>query len=775
VKPDPPAWSGSDELPRLRSTLAACLLAAGICSVQADTVEKLDGCEVRVTAPALPFRQFDKVELTGSSLISLESRQKEPVDVICRRRIDASGASSLPQLLSQWPGLLYRAENASLQALGGLGPLPAAIHGQPEGTLVLLNGRRMPAFGLQSLVGERTLVDLDMLPLSAVDHIDVMPNGASARYGSDATAGVINIVTRRAVAGTTLRVQSRTQGGRLANLAWGNESNKLTGPSLQAHVEAERQDGLQVGQQPGALGPGLPQASAGASLQPALERHLVYLEGQWALSPTWEAFAQMLQGQTRLDSQLDSLFVPAETGNAVRLRGPAWLQASSSGVPLSRQHQQRAYQQLTSGLRGQWQAWDLIGSFSSGQHQVEREQYPLMTGAIAGPLDRGRTRLNTLDLLGSRPLGERDGEPISLGLGLNWREESFLYRPGLYGLQSLDAQRQVSALHGELQLPVTAAQQLSLAWRHDHYSDMGGVTTSKLAWRWQASPLLMLRASTGQGFRAPSLSQRSPLQTAGLTVTDPLGGQNVSVLLQGNPALGPERTRDASLGLRLDPSRQWTLGADFWTVQARQTFGLLPSQWVLSDPALRAQYLQSGSGGPSVLVLPYQARGQADRSGVDYEVQWRHPSSWGQVRLEFKGTTYLRSRRDTADGAAAVSDLGQRSTASGTAMPRHQLMLGAQLDRANWHGSVRLYYRHGYKEVWPSQPGFVLQVPAHWTLDVVQRWELGRSMQLSASVHNLFNRIAWANLDGDGRLVVRHPQDMSVQGRQLRVQAEYRF
>lgn len=766
----------SETRARQRLVMASCMLVAGLCTVQAAEVEKLDGCEVLVTEPARPYRQFGKIELTGSSIIATESRQNEPVDVLCRRRIDASGASSLPQLLSQWPGLMYRAETASLQALGGMGPWTAAIHGQAEGTLVLLNGRRLPSFGLQGLVGERALVDLDMLPLSAIEHIDVMPNGASARYGSDATAGVVNLITRPTLAGTSLRVQGRSQGGQLANLAWGNDHGSQTGLRLQAHLEAERQDGLRLWQQPDALAPGLPPASASASLQPALERQLLYLQGQWALSPTLEAFAQLLQGQTRLESLIDGLFTFSPADDPLRLQGPTWLRSSLPNAPGSRQHQQRAYRQWTSGLRGPWQSWDLVGSISSAEHRVERAQYTTFTeSAPSGVLDQGTTRLNTLDVLGSRTLGEREGQAISLGLGLNWREEVFAYRPWLGSLSPLDAQRQVSALHGELQVPLTAAHQASLAWRHDHYSDMGGVGTHKLAWRWQASPAVMLRASTGQGFRAPTLSQRSALQTGGVAVPDPRGGSHVHVLLQGNPALGPERTRDVSVGLRLDPAREWTFGADLWRVQARETFGLLPSQWVLGDPVLRAQYLRTGADGQSMLVLPYQALGQADRAGIDYEVQWRRPSELGLVRLEFKGTTYLRSRRDIPGGTATVSDLGMRSMASGTVMPRHQLMLGAQLDRDKWHGSVRLYYRHGYKEIWPGQADATVQVPAHWTLDVVQRWEWSRALQLSASVHNLFNRIAWAQLDGDGRLALRHPQDMAVQGRQLRLQAEYRF
>ena len=172
-----------------------------------------------------------------------------------------------------------------------------------------------------------------------------------------------------------------------------------------------------------------------------------------------------------------------------------------------------------------------------------------------GEIDEGVSRLQTLDLLGSRTLGEWQGQPVELGLGLNWREEGLRYRPRLGGLQDFEARRQIRAAHGELRLPVSERQQLTLALRQDHYSDMGAVRTGKLAWRWQALPTLMTRASVGQGFRAPALGQRSALQAPGLDVQDPLAGQRVAVLLRGNPDLTPERTRDLSLGLRLEPAR----------------------------------------------------------------------------------------------------------------------------------------------------------------------------------------------------------------------------
>jgi len=755
------------------------LLLASPCAAQitssAPATEATTDCQVLVPSSPLEYRQFDKIEITGSSIIAAESRGAQPIDVICRRRIDASGASSLSQLLHEWPGLLYRPESHTVQGLGGAGPLPASIHGRAEGTLVLLNGRRLPAFGLQGLSDQRAVVDLDLLPLSAVDHVHVMSDGASARYGADATAGVVNIVTRPVTNGASVRVQSRSQGGALANLSWGSGRTRLDGLRWQAHLEAQAQDGLTVGQRPAARMPGREPPPAGVSLQPAQRRHQAYLEGQWAFSADWDAFAQLLHGHTHLRSQTDLLFMPVMPVVAWP-GGPRVDSAPETGLALATHTQTRAYQQLTGGLRGRWAQWELTGSVSGGQHAVQRWQsLPAPATMPEGEIDEGVSRLQTLDLLGSRTLGEWQGQPVELGLGLNWREEGLRYRPRLGGLQDFEVRRQIRAAHGELRLPVSERQQLTLALRQDHYSDMGAVRTGKLAWRWQALPTLMTRASVGQGFRAPALGQRSALQAPGLDVQDPLAGQRVAVLLRGNPDLTPERTRDLSLGLRLEPARSWTVGADIWQVRARQTFGLPPALWVLQDPQARAQSLQTDALGQPQLVLMQQSLGRAHTAGIDYELQWRQPTPLGLLRLEFKGTSYLRSRREDLQAGTLVSDLGVRSPVSGTVMPRHQLMLGGQLDRDGWHGSVRLYYRHGHEDPATMAGLASVKVPAHWTLDVVQHWDLSRAWQLSLSVHNLLDRVAWVPLDSTGRLIPQHPQDTHALGRQVRLQAHYRF
>ena len=733
-------------------------------------------CDVRVTDSPLEFRQFDKIELTGSAIIDAESRQALPVDVICRRRIDNSGVSSLAELVQKWPGLLRLADNVAAQGVSGTGPLPAAVHGHQEGTLVLLNGRRLTPYGSQGLAGERAVVDLDVIPLSAIDHVDIMTDGASSRYGSDATAGVINMITRPVTAGAAARLQTRSGGGRLANVSWGSSWYSPSGLSLQLHLEAETQDALRLRDVPALLdSPAASASPAETTVRPALDKQLLFADMQWALTADWSLWAHLLAGHTHLDSRMDRQYVPLLPG--VRTGGgiPSVIGLPADAAALPLHTQKREHQQVMGGARGRWQDWSLNGSLSSGRHQVLRLQTPAdgSTG-LAGTLDDGISRLQALDVLGSRTIAEIEGLPVSLGLGLNWREEALHYRTRLPGFAPLQARRLQQALHGELQTPLRQDQLLTLALRHDRYSDVGGVNTGKLGWRWQPVPAFMMRASMGNGFRAPTLGQRSTLQMPALQVRDPLGSSVVAVRMLGNPRLGPERTQHRMLGLRLSPVPHWTLGLDLWSVSARDTFGLLPFDWMLQDPALRAQYLDMDSTGQLTLRAPNLMLGRSQVRGLDYEWQWRRPVEAGLLRLEFKGTAYLRSAREDLASGRLVSDLGRLSPLSGTVMPRHQVMLAAQLDRERWHGGVRLHYRHGHgRSRWPD--GQPLRVQSHWTLDLISRWDLLRQLQVSAMVHNLFNRIVTTDLGTTGMLMPIHPRDDSLQGRSLRLQADYRF
>ncbi|WP_161974420.1 TonB-dependent receptor [Piscinibacter terrae] len=151
-----------------------------------------------VLAQAQP-QQLERVEITGSSIKRIEAETALPVQVISREEIQRTGASNVEQLLqtvsavSSSGGLT--ASSVSGSTTGGISSV--SLRGLTSiRTLVLLNGRRIAPYGI-GFTGDSVSVDVNSIPLSAIERVEVLKDGASAVYGSDAVAGVINFILRR--------------------------------------------------------------------------------------------------------------------------------------------------------------------------------------------------------------------------------------------------------------------------------------------------------------------------------------------------------------------------------------------------------------------------------------------------------------------------------------------------------------------------------------------------------------------------------------------------
>ena len=134
----------------------------------------------------------EKIEVTGSSIKRIEGEGALPVTIITRAAIAQTGVQSLPDLIQALPSMQGFTTAAASVNGGGGGVQTAALHALPEKyTLVLLNGRRVAPFNTGSGV------NLSSIPLAAIERIEVLSDGASALYGSDAISGVLNIILRK--------------------------------------------------------------------------------------------------------------------------------------------------------------------------------------------------------------------------------------------------------------------------------------------------------------------------------------------------------------------------------------------------------------------------------------------------------------------------------------------------------------------------------------------------------------------------------------------------
>lgn len=176
--------------------------------VVADPVSVPSTPEPAVVAPAAARDPDDgarEVVVTGSRIRRKDLQAMAPLAVFTREQIAATGRSNVAEFLQTMP----EASNAINRATnnGGDGSLRVNLRGiNPASTLVLLNGRRLTAGG----TGANSSVDLSAIPTNVIERIEVLKDGASAIYGSDAIAGVINIITRRKISGAEAVVYGST-------------------------------------------------------------------------------------------------------------------------------------------------------------------------------------------------------------------------------------------------------------------------------------------------------------------------------------------------------------------------------------------------------------------------------------------------------------------------------------------------------------------------------------------------------------------------------------
>ena len=173
-------------------------------------------------ALAQQAQKVERIEVTGSNIKRTDTETAAPVQILTREDIEKSGKQSIQEVL--------RGITAD-----GLGSIPTSFtNGFAAGsaavslrglgvnsTLVLVNGRRMTTYGLAD-DGTRNFVDLNSLPLEAVERIEVLKDGASAIYGADAVGGVVNVILRKNYVGRSIGGSYGQTTRGFGSIGWGD-------------------------------------------------------------------------------------------------------------------------------------------------------------------------------------------------------------------------------------------------------------------------------------------------------------------------------------------------------------------------------------------------------------------------------------------------------------------------------------------------------------------------------------------------------------------------
>ncbi len=180
----------------IRKPMVSILAKVGLASV----LLQISIVNAQQAAPVPPTQKVERIEVTGSNIKRVDAETSAPIQIITSEDIKRSGKTTVVELLRSLPinqsgGL----NDLTAQSSFSSGASSISLRGLGStATLVLLNGRRIAPYGLSDPnFGQSAVVNLDALPLDVIDRVEILKDGASAIYGSEAVAGVVNIILRR--------------------------------------------------------------------------------------------------------------------------------------------------------------------------------------------------------------------------------------------------------------------------------------------------------------------------------------------------------------------------------------------------------------------------------------------------------------------------------------------------------------------------------------------------------------------------------------------------
>ncbi len=434
----------------------------------------------------------------------------------------------------------------------------------------------------------------------------------------------------------------------------------------------------------------------------------------------------------------------------------------------------------------------------------------LAAAKVSDDARHSRGTTDSFDAKASRDLFDMAGGKAALALGAELRRESMAFTPsallasgelrGDNATTGFEGSRTVAAAYAELNLPVLSKLEAQLALRHDHYNDFGGTTNPKLGMRWNPRQEVVVRGSYSSGFRAPSLSDMyapSYLDTTNGVYSDPLGciktatidnthnpdycGIQPNKLYGGNANLKPEKSKQVSLGLVFEPSRELTSSLDYWRIHKSDVI-VAPEGSYFSDPVSNAAYIQRDVPDPALPGIPGRILQIDSRlrnvsalttSGVDVSVNWHlPPTAYGKFGVTLNGT-YVLDYKSQDQGAPEVSGVG--SFVNDQVIQRWRHTLSFDYDLGPWNATLQQTYYQGYNDQNPMPDGSVHKVAAYSLWDMSAGYAASKSLRLRLGIKNLFDTNPPRSNQIFSFLAGYDPTYTDPRGRSLYVSANYAF
>jgi iron complex outermembrane recepter protein len=543
----------------------------------------------------------------------------------------------------------------------------AALRGLgSDQTLVLVNGKRRHSTALVNIFGARnrgnTGTDLNAIPLLAIENVQVLRDGAAAQYGSDAIAGVIDIGLKKRKGCEAAFGFGQYSAGDGKNylasaycgFAVGNDGViALTAE----YLDRGRSNRAEVGN-PRIIG------------DTAVKSPTIYANGEVATNPNGKLYFTL--GLQKRDASSGAFARGGLGSDDIPSRNSAALYPDGF-VPFINGDVEDRY--VTVGHRQQFGEWKGDLSQTYGYNRLQYNITNTLNASIANlDLTRGGRGLSATSFdAGGFSFSQAttnvdfsrfyDGiaKGMNVAFGAEFRRENYAIfageagsyidadgvgaggnagSQGFPGFQPADVtsrSRNSIAAYLDIETDITAAFKTQAALRYERFSDFGKTLTGKVAASYKLADAALLRSSFSTGFRAPSLQQ----VFFSSTFTDFISGQPLDVVLAPNgsavanaagiPKLKEEKSKNYTLGITLNPTKELSLTADLYRIDIKDRIVLSGRFDADNYPALGATLARLGVGQAQFFVNSVNTK----TSGVDLTVSHKGDIAGGKL------STYL--------------------------------------------------------------------------------------------------------------------------------------
>jgi iron complex outermembrane receptor protein len=575
-------------------------------------------------ADAQAGSEVSEVIVTGTRQTGMKAVDSPaPIEVVGAQQLLRTGATDLASALAtSVPSLNFSTTSGDAAAV----QVQAALRGLgPNDTLVLVDGkRRHPTSNLAvdggSPYSGSATTDLSFIPVDAIDHIEVLTDGAAAQYGTDAIGGVVNIILKKSSSGGVLSGTAGEyydQQGATGAISLNKGFNLWDRGFLNVTIENRYHDfsaqGVGDGRfttPSGALLGGLPfpQSNAGKATNfptlnrlngdPAYNLYNGFFNAGFDLGYGIEAYAFGSYGY-RNASHFENYRSPAKVSGVTSTGQTVF--PFPNGFDPREAFQENDYS-ITSGLRGtvmDWH-WDLSTTFGDDTNKVyvlgsaNAQLFPVLQALSPTPITPQQDFFNgsfdstewTTNLDVDRAFNVGLASPLNVAAGFEYRKETFSIEagePSSYfgaGAQSFDGYTPLDQgghsrtnYAGYIDLAVDPIQNLHLdiAGRYEHYSDFGETEVGKFTARYDFNPMIAIRGTISSGFRAPTLAEEfySGTNVAPTFAEVQLPPNSAAAAVAGFGPLRPESSDNYSIGLVAHPIDRLQITLDFYEIDLK--------------------------------------------------------------------------------------------------------------------------------------------------------------------------------------------------------------